>query len=127
MEKSLCRLNLVCSPDGAERLIETLLEQGDGAPAFTSWPARGHGHDFAGATVGERVRGHVNRIVIVLVIRRAEADHLLEEIAQQSSGQNMTFWIEPVETFGQLGHNQDLQDGEAPSAESRAEAEGRPQ
>lgn len=125
MDQSLCRLNLVCSPDGAERLIETLLEHGDGAQAFTSWSASGHGHDFAAATVGERVRGHIKRTVIAIVIKRAEAEHLLDNIAQQSVGQDMTFWIEPVETFGQLGHNRSQQDSDSPEAKCRADATGR--
>lgn len=124
MDQPLCRLNLVCSPDGADRLIEKLLRKGPGAPAFTSWSARGHGHEFKTATVAERVRGHVNRTVIALVIKRAEAKHMLQTIAEEATGLDVTYWIEPVESFGQLNEERSRQVPDAPADNRQAEPAG---
>ncbi len=71
-------------------------------PGFTTWDAEGHGFGFASATVSERVRGRVKKNLITAVIERAEAENLLQIIAQKVPVPHLTFWIEPVERFGRL-------------------------
>lgn len=102
MDKFLCRLTLVCPPDSTERIVELMLSLDPPIPGFTTWEAKGHGFGFVGATVSERVRGHVKRSLITTVIERAEAERLLQIIAQKAAVPHLTFWIEPVESFGRL-------------------------
>jgi len=102
MDKFLCRLTLVCPPDSTERIVELMLSLDPPIPGFTTWEAKGHGFGFVGATVGERVRGHVKRSLITTVIERAEAERLLQIVAQKAPVPHLTFWIEPVERFGRL-------------------------
>ncbi len=71
-------------------------------PGFTTWDAEGHGFGFAGATVSERVRGRVRKNLITAVIERDEAERLLQIVAQKAPVPHLTFWIEPVESFGRL-------------------------
>lgn len=121
MDQSLCRLNIVCSPSDSDRLIEALLQSEETLPAFTSWSAQGHGHAFETATIAERVRGYVGRTVIAMVIRRADADNLLARIVGRLPSQEMTYWIEPVEIFGQLCHDKIKQRSVEPDANLQTE------
>ncbi len=69
---------------------------------FTTFSAEGHGFGFAKATVSERVRGRVERGVLVAVLRRTDVDGLLERIRREAPIPHLTYWIEPVVEFGQL-------------------------
>jgi hypothetical protein len=71
-------------------------------PGFTTWTAEGHGFGFGDATVGERVRGHVKRSVIVAVLDRTIAASLLDLIATKGAVAHLTYWTEPVDGFGQM-------------------------
>jgi hypothetical protein len=71
-------------------------------PGFTTWTAEGHGFGFGDVTVGERVRGHVKRSVIVAVLDRAVAADLLDLIATKGAVAHLTYWTEPVDGFGQM-------------------------
>lgn len=102
MDQSLCKLTLVCPPDGADRIVELMLEIAPPIAGFTTWTAEGHGYGFGTASVNERVRGRVKRSVIVAVVRRMEAGSLLEVISARSAIPHLTFWTEPVDGFGQM-------------------------
>jgi len=71
-------------------------------PGFTTWDVEGHGFGFAGATVRERVRGRIKKNLITAVIERADAERLLQIVAQKAPVPHLTFWIEPIERFGRL-------------------------
>jgi len=71
-------------------------------PGFTAWTADGHGFGFGDASVSERVRGRVKRIVIVAVLDRDAAASLLDSIATKGAVAHLTYWIEPVDGFGQM-------------------------
>ncbi len=70
---------------------------------FTTWMADGHGYGFKTASIGERVRGHVKRCVIVAVLKRLDAATLLDVIAEKAAIQHLTYWTEPVDDFGRMG------------------------
>ena len=92
----------MCSPDTAERLIQKLLQAGEGLPAFTSWLCEGHGDDFASASVVEQVRGSVRRRMIAIIIPRDRLERLLQRVAGVANDKHCSYWVEAVESFGQL-------------------------
>jgi hypothetical protein len=69
---------------------------------FTTWSAEGHGHGFEKASFRERVRGRVDRMVLVAVVPRLQAVKILETIASRAAIPHMAYWIEPIEAFGRL-------------------------
>lgn len=69
---------------------------------FTTWSAEGHGHGFAKASFRERVRGRVDRTMLVAVVPRFQAARILETIATRAAIPHMAYWIEPIEAFGRL-------------------------
>lgn len=102
MDQSLCKLTLVFPPGGSDRIVELMLTAEPPVRGFTTWSAEGHGHGFAKASVSERVRGRVNRTVLVAVLPRTQIAAVLEEIRTRAAIPHMTYWIEPVEGFGRL-------------------------
>jgi hypothetical protein len=70
---------------------------------FTTWRADGHGESFAAASIGERVRGRVERSVFVAVMTRDRARSLINEIASKAPIPHMVYWLEPVLEFGRAG------------------------
>lgn len=71
---------------------------------FTTWTAEGHGLGFADAPASERVRGRVRRCVLVTVLPRAQLGAVIEDVRTKAAIPHLTYWTEPVESFGQLGH-----------------------
>lgn len=69
---------------------------------FTTFRAEGHGFDFSRASIGERVRGRVERGVLVAVMPRGHASLLLEAIRKSLPVPHMTYWLEPVFEIGRL-------------------------
>ena len=78
---------------------------------FTTFEAEGHGFDFSQASASERVRGRVERGVLVAVMPRGHASLLLEDIRNRWPVLHMTYWLEPVLEIGRLV------EGSAPRAE----------
>lgn len=83
---------------------------------FTTFNAEGHGFDFSKASPSERVRGRVERGVLVAVMPRARASLLLEAISKKLPVPHMAYWIEPVLELGRLV------DASAPPAEVAGES-----
>jgi Protein of unknown function (DUF3240) len=71
-------------------------------PGFTTWVADGHGLGFSSASIGERVRGRIKRAILVAVMPREAAEGLLQKIKTDVPVPNITYWIEPVDSFGHL-------------------------
>lgn len=69
---------------------------------FTTFSAEGHGFDFSKATLRERVRGCVERNVLVAVMPRDRAAELLEAVRQKLPVPHMAYWLEPVLEVGRL-------------------------
>ena len=102
MEQSLCKLTLVCPPDGSDRVVELMLTIDPPIEGFTTWSAEGHGHGFEKASFRERVRGRVDRTMLVAVVSRFQVAKILETIATRATIPHMAYWIEPIEAFGRL-------------------------
>lgn len=102
MDQPLCKLTLVYPPDIADRLVELVLGMEPPVRGFTTVSAEGHGFDFSKASVRERVRGRVERCVLMAVMPRARASQLLEVLRKQIPVPHMAYWLEPVLDVGRL-------------------------
>ena len=102
MDQSACKLTLVYPPAAEDHIVDLLLNSEPPLSGFTTWRAEGHGHDFAKASVKERVRGRVARGVLVLILPRSQLSYVLEDIRSRAGIPNLTYWAEPVEAFGRL-------------------------
>ncbi len=102
MVQSPCKLTLVYPIAVEDRIVELLMESEPPVRGFTTWAAEGHGHDFAQASLHERVRGRVSRGVLVAVMMRDRAEKLLSEIEQKAPLNHLAFWIEPILGFGRM-------------------------
>lgn len=102
MEKHICKLTLVYPPAMQDSLIDFLLAQDPPLPGFTTFNADGHGVDFADASVNERVRGRVQRGLMLLILPRPYIAPLLEKIRTEIGVPHLVYWIEPVEEFARL-------------------------
>jgi hypothetical protein len=111
MDQSLCKLTLVYPTTTANDLIELIMSSKPAVGGFTTFKAEGHGFDFSRASISERVRGRVERGVLVAVMLRGHASLLLETIRKTLPVPHMAYWIEPVLEVGRLV------DGSAPQAE----------
>ncbi len=102
MAGQLCKLTLVYPPSAEDAIVELLLTADPPLGGFTTWPADGHGLDFADATVAERVRGRVSRSVMALILPRSRLPSLLETIRIRVGVPHLAYWVEPIEDFGRL-------------------------
>lgn len=102
MDQSACKLTLVYPPAAEDCIVELMLNAEPPLTGFTTWKAEGHGHDFANASVSERVRGRVMRGVLTVITPRARLASILEDIRIKAGIVNLVYWVEPVEAFGRL-------------------------
>lgn len=102
MDKSLCKLTLVFPPSEEDIVVEFLLRAEPPISGFTTWVGDGHGLDFKGASVNERVRGRVKRSVLVAVLPRHWVANLLDDLRNNAGITNLTHWVESVDSFGRL-------------------------
>lgn len=93
-------MTLVCPPMTGEQIIEYLIEADALVEGFTTSSVNGHGHDFATASVSERVRGHVRRTAITFVADGVKAAELLSQLRSKFPSPHVVYWTEPVEEFG---------------------------
>jgi hypothetical protein len=102
MDQSPCKLTLVYPPASEDCIVELMLNAEPPLAGFTTWKADGHGHDFSGASVRERVRGRVMRGMLTAIVPRARVVALLEDIRTKAAIASLTYWVEPIEVFGCL-------------------------
>ena len=102
MEEQLSKLTLIYPPGLEALIIELLLTAEPPLKGFTTWRAEGHGLGFGEASVAERVRGRVQRNVMILVLPRSRLPSLLETVRMKAGVPHLAYWVEPVESFGRL-------------------------
>lgn len=71
-------------------------------PGFTIWRTENHGQTFSGATVSERVHGHIETTMIVAILPRDIAEAIRMKITRSCAIPHLAYWIEAVESFGQM-------------------------
>jgi hypothetical protein len=104
MDQELCKLTLVYPQSAADAVVELILAREPPTAGFTTWAAEGHGFGFVNASVKERVRGRVERRVLVAIMARTDADDLLEQLLRETPIRHLGYWIEPVLEYGRLAH-----------------------
>ncbi len=77
---------------------------------FTMWRADGHGESFRSASIGERVRGRVERSVFIAVMELRRAKSLVDEIGREAPIPHMAYWFEPVIEFGRSAAAKPMED-----------------
>lgn len=102
MDAALCKLTLVFPRSVEETIIAALQEPSLGLRGFTTWHAEGHGMGFANSSFQERLRGRVDRAVLLTVMRRASVELLLQNVRLAIPIAHLAYWIEPVEQMGVL-------------------------
>jgi len=102
MTENLCKLVFVCPKETADSIVEILLGLDQLLPAFTTFDADGHGHDFKTASSQEQVRGRVDKRVIWLVLPSEDKDLILNKVTAQVKNPHVTYWVEPILEIGHL-------------------------
>lgn len=102
MDQPLCKLTLVYPLPTEDQILDLVLSESHTVKGFTTWRAEGHGHEFDKASVSERVRGRIDRGVLVSVLPRYALFALLERVRVAFGGSQLAFWVEPVERYGDL-------------------------
>lgn len=100
---SFMKLTFVCPVSLGDQVVEALIESEKLPAGFTTFPASGHGRDFASASVREKVRGRVDATVILAVLPTASAHPLLAELRERFPTPHLVYWTEPVLAFGDFG------------------------
>jgi hypothetical protein len=80
----------------AEQVVEHLLASSRLPQGFTAMAAGGHGADFSGASVRERVRGRVAMTLVAAVLPAAAVAPLLEELRSRFAGVRIRYWTAPI-------------------------------
>jgi hypothetical protein len=96
------RLTLSCPQPLVEQVVEFLLDHETMIGGFTSLAAHGHGRDFVGATLRERVRGRVQSTLLMAILPCEDVTPLLQELRSQFRAPHLFYWTEPVLDFGDL-------------------------
>jgi hypothetical protein len=92
------KLNLSCPRALGEQLVEYLLDRLEGG--FTTLHGHGHGGDFSGASLAEKVRGHVDVLLVMAILPAADVAPLMAEIKTRFPSPQLVYWTEPVADFG---------------------------
>ncbi|MCW2285131.1 hypothetical protein M2323_002949 [Rhodoblastus acidophilus] len=100
MDRDLCKLTLVYPVAAEDRIIDVLLDAEPSLPGFVSWRAEGHGGGFDKCSAREKVRGRIERGMLVMVLARARLDSLLADLRENCAIPHLAYWVEPVERFG---------------------------
>jgi hypothetical protein len=100
MDRDLCKLTLVYPVAAEDRVLDFLLDSEPSLPGFVSWRAEGHGASFEGTSTREKVRGRIERGMLVMVLECARLPGLLADLRAGCAIPNLAYWVERVESFG---------------------------
>ena len=92
-------LSLICSPEVAEKLLDTLLSTVPGQ-IFTSTPTFSHGTPHGSLTSVEQVMGRSRSVQVQLVTTEEQLNELLEMLRQNYKGTGLCFWAWELSTEG---------------------------
>ena len=95
-------LTLVMPVDVEDALIETLLDNPQLAPGFTSQKVEGQGQRVTFIGTAEHVRGRAACCRVQLVLPQASADQLLDILRREFASSRVFFWMVPALASGRL-------------------------
>lgn len=92
-------LSLICDPDVAEKLLDTLLASVPGQ-IFTSTPTFSHGTPPDRLTREEQVLGHRRSLQIQLVASEQQLGDLLTQLRRDFPGTGLRYWATELSLQG---------------------------
>lgn len=95
------RLNLVFAP-ALEGAVTQALATDAMLAGFTLVQAQAHSHDFAHASLREKVRGRLDRRLLWVVMERARLDEVVALLRARVASDSVQWWAEPVIAGGSL-------------------------
>lgn len=102
MKEMNCSLTLVCHRSLEERLVDHLLEHPEWVSGFSLLHIEGASRKERLPSVIEQVRGRSQRVQIVMVMNRDDADALIAHLKAHEPNPEIAWWISPVDGFGRL-------------------------
>ena len=92
-------LSLICEPDVAEKLLDTLLATVPGQ-IFTSTPTFSHGTPHGRLTRDEQVMGRSRSLQIQLVTTEQQLADLIAQLRRDFPGTGLCFWATELKLEG---------------------------
>ena len=92
-------LSLICDPDVAEKLLDTLLASVPGQ-VFASTPTFSHGVPHGRLTRDEQVMGRSRSLQIQLVITEQQLTDLVAQLKREFPGAGLRFWATELKLEG---------------------------
>ena len=97
-----CLLTLVFPPDLEEAAIGLLLEHPQWGSRFVCFRADGHGQAMPLSGSAELVRGRTPRLIVQMLVVRAQAHGLLAELRQAVASPEVAYWMVDLVESGRL-------------------------
>jgi hypothetical protein len=101
-EKTDCLLTIVFPPSLEETVIGLLLEHPQWAARFICFRGDGHGQAMPLSASAELVRGRTPRLVVQLIVVRAEVPGVLAELRRSVSSPEVVYWLVELAESGRL-------------------------
>lgn len=98
----LCKLMLAFPSDAEDALLAVLASHSPELPGYTILNGDGHGFGFERADIHERVRGRVERMVLMSVMPCDHVSALVAALRKVLPRQDIAWWTEAVLDFGRL-------------------------
>lgn len=98
----LCKLMLAFPSDAEDALLAALATHSPELPGYTILNGDGHGFGFERADIHERVRGRVERMVLMSVMPCDHVSALVAALRKVLPRQDIAWWTEAVLDFGRL-------------------------
>ncbi|MEO5702400.1 MAG: DUF3240 family protein [Gammaproteobacteria bacterium] len=95
-----CCLTLVFPKALEENLVDFLLEHEALAGEFTTSLVEGHGSHIDYQNIAERVRGRARRVQMNILLQRASAQTLINDLRGALPHTDIVYWITPISEFG---------------------------
>ncbi|HEX4928323.1 MAG TPA: DUF3240 family protein [Burkholderiales bacterium] len=102
MSDASCLLTLVFPPSLEETVIGQLLEHPKWGSRFICFRADGHGQAMPLSGSAELVRGRTPRLIVQLIVARAEVQALLADMRRSVASPEVAYWMVELADSGRL-------------------------
>lgn len=92
-EKADCLLTLVFPPSLEEMVIGQLLEHPQWGSRFICFRGDGHGQAMPLSGSAELVRGRTPRLIVQLIVARADVHRLLADLRESVASPEVAYWL----------------------------------
>lgn len=101
-DQARCLLTLVLPPSLEEEVIEALLQHPQWSSRFVCFRADGHGQAMPLSGSAELVRGRTPRLIVQMIVVRAEVHALLAELREAVASPEVAYWMVELAESGRL-------------------------